>query len=62
MDTTASAEVVDTDDPFYAPECHACGCEADVVSYLRDAITKQRVGFVCSCRATTVHGIISGIV
>lgn len=40
--------------------CPGCGCEPEVVNYLRDIKTKKRRGYHCSCGVTVVDGIVVG--
>lgn len=38
--------------------CPGCGCEPDVFTYIRNAATKVRVGYHCSCGAIVVNGVM----
>ena len=41
-----------------APYCSGCGCEAEVVNYVRYVNTGTRCGFICTCGTTTVGGVV----
>lgn len=45
---------------MHAMPCPGCGCEPEVTHYLRDEVTKVRRGYVCTCRATVVDGMLTG--
>jgi hypothetical protein len=43
-----------------APECPGCGLEAEVEQYYREAVSKKRIGYVCSCGTAVQYGIVVG--
>lgn len=40
--------------------CPGCGCEPEVKVYWRDAKTKIRRGYHCSCGAMVIDGLMVG--
>lgn len=42
--------------------CPGCGCEPEVVTYVRRKSDKVRVGYECTCGTTVVNGIVTGMV
>lgn len=40
--------------------CPGCGLEPDVKTYYRDAHTKIRCGYHCSCGAVVINGLMVG--
>lgn len=43
------------------PTCPGCGLEPEVVSYYRCKGCKVRVGFICTCGAHVVQGVVLGL-
>lgn len=39
--------------------CPGCGLEPEVEDYLRDKLTKERVGYICRCGAEVINGVVN---
>jgi hypothetical protein len=42
------------------PQCPGCGFEAEVEEYYRRISDKVRVGYLCSCGAVVINGVVQG--
>ena len=60
MNTTVQALNEAATAALHAQPCPGCGLEPEVEKYLRDTATKVRRGYVCSCGATVVDGLLVG--
>lgn len=53
-----SDTTVFVDDEGVILECPSCGLEPEIQTYYRDKATGRRVGYLCTCKAVVIGGVV----